>query len=318
MLNKVKFVFRLDKYNKVGEKMLVSAVITTHKRPPELVERALNSVLQQTYKEIEVTVVDDSPADYEFRPAVKDMVESYQSSGARYIAHEKCKGACAARNTGMAASNGEFIGFLDDDDEWFPNKIEEQLKGFDSDDIALVYCGSITRYDATGEEKVRAIPHKKGNIYKDLLRTNYIGSTSFPLIRMSMLKEIGGFDVEMQSAQDYDVWLRLAKKHAVNFVDMPLVRYHFHEGEQITKNPGKKIAGVERIIYKNREAIKGDKQLVWKYCTLLVPWYTKNKQYRKALGAWFKAVFKCPWKFKANLTYLYSFFRILFESKAKQ
>ena len=131
--------------------MLVTAVITTHKRPPEIVERALKSILIQTYKNIEIFVVDDSPAEYELRSAVKNMVESYADRNVTYIAHKKCMGACAARNTGLEAANGEFIGYLDDDDEWFPIKIEEQLKGFDSEDVALVYCGNNVFYESTGE-----------------------------------------------------------------------------------------------------------------------------------------------------------------------
>ena len=75
--------------------MLVSAVITTHKRPPEIVERALKSVLGQTYSNIEIFVVDDSPEDYVFRSDVKSMVESYSDKKVRYIAHKKCMGKFA-------------------------------------------------------------------------------------------------------------------------------------------------------------------------------------------------------------------------------
>ena len=106
--------------------MLVTAVITTHKRTPELVERALKSILAQTYENIEVFVIDDSPEEYELRSAVKNMIESYAEKNVTYIAHDKCMGACAARNTGLEAAKGEFIGFLDDDDEWLPTKLEKQ------------------------------------------------------------------------------------------------------------------------------------------------------------------------------------------------
>ena len=219
--------------------MLVTAVITTHKRAPLVVERALKSILFQTHKDIEVFVVDDSPADYELRQDVKTMVESYSDKGVTYIAHEQCKGACAARNTGLAVANGEFIGYLDDDDEWLPNKIEEQLKGFDSDDVALVYCGTRILYESTGTVTERNPSYVRGRVYDDLMRDNFIGSTSFPLIRTLALRAIGGFDIEMQSSQDYDVWLRLSKEFSVSYVSIPLVLYHFHEGEQITKNPQK-------------------------------------------------------------------------------
>lgn len=291
--------------------MLVTAVITTHKRPPQLVERALKSILNQTYTDIEIFVVDDSPAEYELRADVKTMVEAYSDRNVTYIAHEKCMGACAARNTGLASANGEFIGYLDDDDEWLPTKIEEQLQKFTSADIALVYCGRTVVYDSSNKT-VDCLPEcELDNVYEELLKSNFIGSTSFPFLRTSALREIGGFDVEMQSAQDYDVWLRLCKKYSVDFVNKSLVLYHFHEGEQITKRPDKKVSGLERIIEKNYEFIKLNGETYWLRHMSLVPWYAKNKQFGKALKTWFKAAFRCPLKIKGNITYLYSFFRIL-------
>lgn len=291
--------------------MLITAVITTHKRSPELVERALKSILNQTYTNIEIFVVDDSPVEYEFRPAVKSMVESYAEKNVTYIAHDRCMGACAARNTGLDAAKGDFIGFLDDDDEWLPNKIEEQLKAFTSEDIALVYCGNKTMYDATGAVVENFPECVTENVYEKLLYSNFIGSTSFPLLRTSALRKIGGFDVEMQSAQDYDVWLRISKEFSVNVVNMPLVLYHFHQGEQITKNPAKKIAGLERLAEKNWDAIKANKDIWWHRTIKIAPWYTRNKQVCKSFCTWFKAAVKCPLKIRGNLTYLYSIFRII-------
>lgn len=286
--------------------MLVTAVITTHKRPPEIVGRALNSILSQTHREMEIFVVDDSPSDFNLRSDVKAMVESYSGKNVTYIAHEKCMGACAARNTGLYAANGEFIGYLDDDDEWYPTKIEEQLKGFDSDDVALVYCGNKVIHDDTGEIKDGSGLFIRENIYERLMYSNFIGSTSFPLLRTSALKKIGGFDLEMQSAQDYDVWVRIAKEFKVNFVAKPLVLYHFHEGDQITKNPAKKIAGLERIINKNSDFINKNRHAYWINYMALVKWYVRSGQRNKAFSIWLKTVFKEPFKVIDNLKYLYS------------
>jgi len=185
------------------------------------------------------------------------------------------------------------------------------LKGFISEDIALVYCGSIIRYEALGKEIESERLFINGYVYKELIINNFIGSTSFPLIRTEMLRNIGGFDIEMQSAQDYDVWLRLAKKYAVNFIDKPLVKYYFHTGDQITKNPSKKIAGLERIVEKNFDYIKKNKYAFWKNHIGITPWYAKNKQYAKAFSTWFVASTKCPLKIKRNITYLYSILRII-------
>lgn len=290
--------------------MLVTAVITTCKREPEILERALVSVLNQTHKEMEVIVVDDSPTSFDLLEDVKKLMNSYESKGVKYIKQKECKGACVARNTGLAVASGEYIGFLDDDDEWLPSKIEEQIKGFTSNDIALVYCGYQVMYDETGDLEERKKPALTAkNVYKELLYDNFVGSTSFPLMRTSALKEIDGFDPLMQSAQDYDVWLRLAKKYKFSSVDKRLGLYHFHAGEQITKHPHKKIAGLERVLEKNLENIKKDRIAYWRKLIVLVPWYAKAGNRKKAFSIWFKAVFKAPFKFSDNARFFYSIFK---------
>lgn len=279
----------------------VTAVITTHKREPEIVERALNSILSQTYSPIQTIVVDDSPADFPLRDAVRQLVEG---KGVQYIPHEACKGACAARNTGLAAATGEFIAFLDDDDVWMPEKIEKQLEKF-SDGVALVYCGYDVYCCATGETVKRRSVYLRGSVYEELIKENFIGSTSFPLLRKSCLEEIGGFDVLMQSAQDYDVWLRLSQKYDVDYVEEPLVLYYVHDGERISKNHNKRIAGQKRLIEKNMSYLKQNGEAYWIRHIKLVPEYAANKQMGKALSVWLKAVARRPWKVKVNLRYLY-------------
>ena len=286
--------------------MLVTAVITTYKRPPELLDRAIKSVLNQTHQNIELFVVDDSPAEYELRSAVKTLVESYTTKNVTYVPHEKTMGACAARNSGLARAQGNFIGFLDDDDEWLPNKIEDQLKAFDSEDVALVYCSYLIVLDSTEKQEEHKGLFTREKVYEKLMYQNFIGSASFPLLRTEVLRQIGGFDVEMLSSQDYDVWLRIAKDHAVNYVKEPLVLYHWHEGEQITKNPAKKIAGIERFISKNIDYIKKHKDVYWVHYMSLIVWYTRAGNRKKAFSIWLKTIFKAPFKVKDNAKYLYT------------
>ena len=289
---------------------MVSVVITTHKRVPEMVERALKSVLSQTYKNLEVFVVDDSPADYPLRQAVETMVTGYSSQNVKYIPHEKCQGACVARNTGLRAAKGKYIAFLDDDDEWLPEKIEKQLLAFTTDRIALVYCGS--NFNRDGVVTKRETEYVSGSIYHKLILGNFIGSTSFPLLRTQALRAVGGFDPLMQSAQDYDVWLRLAEKYEVAYVEEPLVTYYIHDGEQITRNYAKKVSGLERLNEKNMVYLKTDKNAMWLRTIKLAPMYAGNGQRWKAVCTWLRAVLLCPWKFKENLRYLVYMIRKVF------
>lgn len=226
---------------------MVSAIITTYKRPPEIVKRAAQSVLGQTYKDIELIIVDDSPSSYELREDVRKMAESL-GRRVRYIQHEKNMGACAARNTGIRNARGEFIAFLDDDDEWLANKIQLQTEEMNKNpEISLVYCGWYIFYAEENRVVKPKVKFHKGYIYKKLIMDNFIGSTSFPLIRKSVFEEIGCFNVEMKAAQDYEMWLRIVRKYAVSYVKEPLVRYYVHEGEQITKNYRAKLEALERV-----------------------------------------------------------------------
>ncbi|MBR0256396.1 MAG: glycosyltransferase family 2 protein, partial [Synergistaceae bacterium] len=145
---------------------MILAAITTHKRPPEMVERALKSVIAQTYTDWNLVVVDDSPADWELRGDVRKMVEGYaeKDSRIRYVAHERNYGAQRARNTalGIAVNEGfEFIAYLDDDDEWLPEKLERQLEVFmgRGKDTALVYSRS---YVAEHDGKIIGCEFERG------------------------------------------------------------------------------------------------------------------------------------------------------------
>jgi len=235
---------------------LVSAIISTYKRPPEIVRRAAMSVLNQTYTDMELIIVDDSPSSYELRSDIKIMADSLGEK-VRYIQHEINQGACAARNTGLKNSKGEFVAFLDDDDEWLPEKIEKQLQLMNqNDDVALVYCGRYTYVVSKDETIEQKLKYYKGKVFDKLILNNFIGSTSFPLIRKSVLEELGGFDVKMKAAQDIELWLRIAKKYDVDYVSDPLVRYYVHEGEQITKNHKNKYEALERLNEINSDYLK--------------------------------------------------------------
>ena len=290
---------------------LVTCAITTHKRKSEIVERALKSILNQTHKNIEVFVIDDSPSDWEYRNDVKAMVESYSEKNVTYIPHDKCMGACVARNTALENANGKYIGFLDDDDEWKPEKVEKMIEAFTNDDIALVYSDRETVYDSSEEKKIQNPKVFTGDVFDSLILENYIGSTSFPILKTECLRNIGGFDPLLQSAQDYDVWLRLAEKYKVNYVNESLSLYHWHEGEQITKNPLKKVNGLERIMKKNRTYLSQHPDAYRSRAFELMPWCVRGKKYGQALSFWFKAVFKRPFKFKSNFYNLYLFFAII-------
>ena len=129
--------------SKVSERedVLVSVVIPTYSRSDTL-ERALNGILKQTYQNLDIIVVDDNPPNSVYRLFVQQIIKKYASDQRiRYIQNTQNLGGAGARNVGIEAAKGEYIAFLDDDDEYYPEKIEKQLKVFlnsDSDKLALV------------------------------------------------------------------------------------------------------------------------------------------------------------------------------------
>ena len=268
---------------------MVSAIITTYKRPPEIVQRAAQSVLNQTYKNLELIIVDDSPSDYALRDEVKKMTETL-GGNVRYIQHEKNMGACVARNTGLSVATGKYVAFLDDDDEWLPEKSEKQVAIMEKDsEIALVYCGRYSYYTKTNKEILQKTEFHRGMVFEKLILENFIGSTSFPLIRKSCVDSVGWFDAAMKASQDYEVWLRIAKEYKVDYVKTPLVRYYYHDGEQITKNHAYKVDAYEKLIKKHFDYLKKDKK-AHSRCLLYISLYSAELDRRKAQKAFFKAL----------------------------
>lgn len=287
----------------MNNKKRVSAIVTTYKREPKIVLRAVKSIYNQSYPNIEVIVVDDSPSTYLLRDQVRvSLEESWPNI--KYVQHEKNKGACAARNTGLKYATGVYVAFLDDDDEWLPLKIEKQVEKIEESDIALVYCGRIQVNESLNIEKHENVQFINGMVYEKLIIDNFIGSTSYPLIKKSVFDEIGGFDEKMQSAQDADVWMRISERYKIDYVEDNLVRYHIHSGEQISSDPKKKIAGLERFNEKNWNYIINDKYAFWVRHMKIIPYYVADKQRKKAFRIWWKCFFKRPYDIVGNIKYL--------------
>ena len=111
---------------------------------------------------------------------------------------------------------------------------------------------------------------------------NFIGSTSNPLLKRACIDRVGYFDIDLQSSQDYDLWLRLAKQYPVNYIEKPLLYYHIHNNERITTNFDNQISGKERIIEKYYDDIERDNK-IWhmKHMTLVVL-YAQKRLRKKA------------------------------------
>lgn len=233
---------------------MISVVIPTHNRSG-LLKRAVESALNQTYKDIEVIVVSDGSTD-----DTQEVMQSYQKnySNIKFISIFPGKGANNARNEGIKASEGDYIAFLDDDDEWVSSKLEAQMEVFKSDSsIGMVYTGinviyvkeNLTYYSLSG---------KGGDLSKDILLKNVVGATPSVMIKKDVLNESGYFDVDMPAKQDYDLWIRVCQLTNVGYVDQPLVNYYNYSGEkQISLSTEKHERAIEMIDKKYDSLFKG-------------------------------------------------------------
>ncbi len=278
---------------------LVSAVITACNRELSILERAVKSTANQTYPNIEIIVVDDSSSEAPGRKEIEEYLTSHYDL--TYIRHPKTLGACAARNTGLSMAKGYYIAYLDDDDEWLPTKIERQLTGFSNNDVALTYCNLIVNDEKNHTTyEVRKKP-PSSDLFTSVLRFELGLPTSIPLIRRDTLRQIGGFDTSMQSWQDHDVWLRLAKCYQFAFIPESLMIYHLHTGTRISTNPDRKLAGLTRLMEKYQAEINHDKISWWNMHRRLITIYMMKRQRKEALSIWFLIIRKCPYKLFGNI-----------------
>ena len=212
----------------MSEEPTVSVVIPTYDRP-EMLQRAVESVVQQTYDSVELLVVDDhspTPASETLERIETDTLRSVEC-----IRHDENRGGSAARTTGIEAASGAWVAFLDDDDEWKPTKLEKQVERVTSasGDVVLVYTG-IRQVGEDGSTNAVKTPAEEGNALEQLLYGNFIGSYSAVMVRLKAIDAVGPPDDRFPSWQDWEWYLRLAQYG--DFISVPealVIRHNNHE-----------------------------------------------------------------------------------------
>ncbi len=229
----------------------VSVIIPTYNRG-QFIERAVQSVLAQTYTDFEIVVVDDGSTD----DTVQLVLELQKADGRiRYLRHETNRGAQAARNTGIRAAEGHYIAFLDSDDEWLPHKLEQQMALFGrrGQNIGVVYAGYLQEYH-NGLPPREHRPVHRGYIYKDALR-EWIADTSTIVTRKELLYRIGLLDETIRAYQEWDLCIRLARFCEFDFVPDCLAIYHMHSSPTISKDLLRNAWGYLDVVETHRKEI---------------------------------------------------------------
>ena len=234
----------MTEHSDVAANPTVTAIVTTYDRPTHL-RRALESVHAQTYDDLELVVVDDhSPTSA--RDVVAE-VDADRFTDVHFQRHETNRGANAARNTAMGFATGEFVAFLDDDDQWLPEKIEKQLGAFREcgPDVGVVYAGKRVLTEDGAEDRIP--PAVDGDLTKVLLCENVVNTISTLMVRSDVAKATP-LDESYPSWADLEWYIRLSERTSFAVIQEPLIVYEFDSHNRLSEDVWKKIAAYHRYL----------------------------------------------------------------------
>lgn len=230
----------------------VSVIIPAYNRKNYL-KYAVNSVLNQTYTDFELIIVDDGSTD-----GTGDMVRSYNDLRIKYI-YQNNQGNHSARNTGIKNAKGKYIALLDSDDMWHAEKLEKQVNILEKhSDIGLVYCGTLLVDENNNLFGKKPLIRHSGYVLDKLLMNNFLYNGSNPLIRQECIKKAGLFDEHLKRMLDWDFYLRIALYFKFHAIKEYLVLYRVHDESLSAGYKSYETAGhvVLNKIFSNRDLDK--------------------------------------------------------------
>lgn len=219
--------------------MQVSVVIPTFNRAAFIAD-ALQSVLNQTFQDFEIIVVDDGSTD-----DTAQIVQHVGDTRVRYLYQEN-RGVSAALNTGWRAARGEYIARLDSDDMWLPTLLQELVNTLDADPTLGVAYARAQGMNAQGEPLPQLLGARErfpGDTLASLVYSDFVCPMAV-IIRRAALEQVGGYDESLFATEDWDVWIRIAQSYRIAYVPRVLARYRFH-AQNLTRSDS---AQMERLM----------------------------------------------------------------------
>lgn len=237
---------------------LVSVIIPVYNRE-KTIGRAIESVLNQSYPNIELIVVDDGSSDDSV-----SVIQSYiNGDKVRLIMLSGNSGANVARNVGIKNANGDFIAFQDSDDEWLPNKLQKQMDYMQSNHDSVMFCSHNV---ILSEGYVKQVPDwriikkiENEGLY-NVLKCENVVSTQTLIISRSVIEDIGLFDETMPRMQDYEYVIRIVQKYHIGFIEQPLVNV-YRQNDSISNNKDAYYRALELLLEKHSNFLNMDKFL---------------------------------------------------------
>lgn len=225
----------------------VSIIIPVYNRP-ELLREALKSVIDQTYRNIEVVLIDDNSDEVNYY----QWLEDYKELDLQYFKNDKNKGATACRNKGIELATGEYISFLDSDDIILPSKIERLMEKAAASKADFIYSGWEWKNFETQEIKKRRIPDSRNGLIENLPRWCY---NIVPDLVISNVAKKEAFQPEITSYELFDFVIRMFKKYKVSFVSDTLSVFRDHSGPRNSSNKEARVKSVDFIFEQHEDFI---------------------------------------------------------------
>lgn len=242
----------------------ISVIIPCYNRK-KTIERCIKSIMNQTVLPSEIIVVDDGSTD-----GSVEKIEQLDCSFLRLI-KQNHKGAQAARNLGILNAKGNYIAFLDSDDEWKENMLQVCMDYLDKNPDYILYTDCYTYNDISKTRKKWILPGGSGNVYRELLKHPFPMFQGI-LVPKELLIQIGGLDENVVAYQEWETSIRMAKYQKMIHIRKPLFIYHFHDGDTISKSLRKDLDGYIYIVNKHKKEIIdicGYDELKKHYCIIL-------------------------------------------------
>lgn len=282
-------------------KPLVSIIIPTYKRTVDFLSRAVQSVINQTYENVEVIVIDDSPSTFEGREAIAEYMSKMVNDRVIYYQNPKNIGGSLARNKGIELAQGEFISFLDDDDEYLSEKIEKQVAFMLSENCDLSFA-NMRMFNNAGKvvdfrEYHDIWSYDNEELLKYHLMRHLTGTPTF-MFKADKLREIGGFEDAKMGQEFYLMMKSIQCGLVIRYFDSCDIKVYKHEGEAIT-NGKNKISGENNLYaYKQQffDKLKASQKryIRFRHWAVMVVAYKRNKMYYMMPIAAFRAFVSSP------------------------
>ncbi len=253
----------------------VSVIVPTYNRASWLGE-TLRSVVNQSFKDFELIVVDDGSIDN-----TSQVMQSFPS--AQYFAMEKNCGVSKARNLGLDYAKGEFICFLDSDDLWDERKLEVQLHWMKNNiDSQVCYTNEIWIRNGVRVNPMNKHRKYTGDIFRHCLALCIVSPSSV-MLRKGLFDEVGNFDESLPACEDYDLWLRVAVEYAFHFIEEPLIIKRGGHADQLSRKywgmDRFRVSALKKLLDQtslDNEKLQLTRSALVKKCAVLVKGFAKR------------------------------------------